>query len=95
MDEPEDTARQIRRFHDETPHAVRVSVTLSTETRRVLSAVRDDLNERAGEPVANTNDVVRLALEGAARYHERAPDGGNDSDLRALTASIHDAVESE
>jgi hypothetical protein len=70
-------------------------VTLSTETRRVLSTVREDLSDRAGEPIANTNHVVPLVLEGAARYHERASDGGGDPDLRWLTASIHDAVESE
>jgi hypothetical protein len=87
-----DIARQVRQLHKETPHAVSVSVTLSTHTRRVLSEIRDDLNGRAGEPILNTNDVVRLALEGAARYHERAPDPA-DEDVHALAAAVHDAVD--
>ncbi|WP_251344164.1 hypothetical protein [Haloplanus halophilus] len=91
MDDRDDAARTVRQFHEETPHAVSVSVTLSTHTREVLSAVRDDLNDRAGEPILDTNDVVRLALEGAARYHDRAPDDG--SDVHALTAAVRDAVD--
>ncbi|GAB6862332.1 hypothetical protein ACFR97_07390 [Haloplanus litoreus] len=91
MVENDDVARQARQFHEETPHAVSVSVTLSTHTRGVLSEIRDELNDRAGEPILNTNDVVRLALEGASRYHERAP--ASDDDVHALTAAVRDALD--
>jgi len=85
-----DVARQVRQFHEETPYAVSVSVTLSTHTRGVLSEIRDELNDRAGEPILNTNDVVRLALEGAARYHDRT---SASDDVHALTAAVHDVLD--
>jgi hypothetical protein len=91
MDERDtDVARQATRLHEETPHAVRVSVTLSNDTRELLSEIRDDLNDRAGESILNTNDVVRLALRGAASYHETAPE---TDDIRVLTAAVHDAMD--
>jgi hypothetical protein len=96
MDDHDDAvARQATRLHDDTPHAVRVSVTLSNDTRELLSEIRDDLNDRAGESVLNTNDVVRLALRAGARYHETDPsaDDGSRPEIRALTAALHDAVE--
>jgi len=89
-----DVARQATRLHDETPHAVRVSVTLSDDTREVLSEIRDELNDRIGESVLNTNDVVQLALRGTARYHELSLDTETEgsADIRALTAAVHDAM---
>lgn len=96
MDDHDDAvARQATRLHDETPHAVRVSVTLSNDTRELLSRVRDDLNDRAGESILNTNDVVQLALRAGARYHEtdRSEDDASRPDIRALTAAVHEAME--
>ena len=55
MDDPDALTRQATRLHEETPHAVRVSVTLSNDTRELLSEIRDDLNDRAGEPILNTD----------------------------------------
>lgn len=98
MDERDDTVRgQATRLHDETPNAVRVSVTLSNDTRELLSRIRDDLNDDAGEPILNTNDVVRLALRAAARYHETAPseDETPRPDIRALTAAVHEAMDGQ
>lgn len=95
MDDPDAVRRQATRLHDETPHAVRVSVTLSNDTRELLSEIRDDLNASADEPILNTNDVVRLALRAATRYHETDPSDGDASDIRALTAAIHEAMENE
>jgi len=60
-----------------------------------LSAIRDDLNDRAGEPILNTNDVGRLALRAATRYHDTDPSTGDESrpEIRTLTAAIHEAIE--
>ncbi|WP_338741733.1 hypothetical protein [Haloplanus salilacus] len=95
MDDTDALTRQATRLHDETPHAVRVSVTLSNDTRELLSEIRDDLNDRAGEPILNTNDVVRLALRAGARYHETEadPSDADAPDIRALTAVIHETIE--
>lgn len=95
MDDPDAVTRQATQLHDETPHAVRVSVTLSNDTRELLSEIRDDLNDRAGESILNTNDIVRLALRAGARYHETDPSNEDTSrsDIRALTAAIHETME--
>lgn len=95
MDDPDAVSRQATRLHDEVPHAVRVSVTLSNDTRELLSEIRDDLNDRADEPILNTNDIVRLALRAGAQYHEADPSDVDPSDIRALTAAIHEAMEDE
>lgn len=90
-------ARRARAFHDDVPHDFQVSLSMSVHTRELLRTVRDDLNERAGEPILTTNDVVQLALVGAARYHELAADADGDAGDPPLPdgpllAALHDAV---
>lgn len=66
-------------FHEDVAHEFQVSLTMSIETRERLRSIQDELNERAGERLFTTNDVMRIALAGAARYHELA-----SGDLREL-----------
>jgi hypothetical protein len=73
-----DVAQHARAFHDEIPHEFQVSLSMSVHTRELLRTIRDDLNDQAGEPVLNTNDVVQLALLGAARYYDTTADAGRD-----------------
>ena len=61
-------------FHDDVPHRFQVSLTMSVDVRDDVSAVRDELNEVAGGSEFTTNDVMRLALAAAARYHALAAD---------------------
>lgn len=102
MDDAEsDIARHARAFHDEVPHELQVSLSMSMHTRDLLREIRDELNDRAGEPVLNTNDVVQLSLVGAARYYELTEDGGHELDegdresVRRLMATLRDAVETD
>lgn len=69
-----DVRDAIAQFHEDIPHQFRVSLTMSIDARDDLSAVRDELNDIAGNRDVTTNDVVRLALIAAARYHSLATD---------------------
>ncbi|SEH49818.1 hypothetical protein SAMN05192561_103129 [Halopenitus malekzadehii] len=82
-DTADDLERQARRLHEETTHAFRTSVSMSLDTRNTLSAIRDDLNDRIGHTVVDTDDVVRLALQAAARQHELTDGVDRTEDDRA------------
>jgi hypothetical protein len=88
-----DLVRQARRLHDETPHGFRTSTTLSIDTRDRLGEIRDELNGRLDERMLDTDDVVRLALRGAAAYHGTTDD--DPADIGTLTAVIHETAEKE
>lgn len=96
-----DIVRQARAFHDEVPHELQISLSMSKHTRDLLREIRDKLNDRAGEPVLDTNDVVQLSLVGAARYYEvteddgREPSDGDRESVRPLMATLRDAVEAD
>ncbi|WP_435062651.1 hypothetical protein [Halobaculum sp. EA56] len=95
--EPE-LAAAVREFHEDIPHRFQVSLTMSMETRDLLRAVRDDLNDAAGERVFTTDDAIRLALESGARYHAVATgdrEASGADPLAALAASIRRAVDDE
>jgi len=66
---------------------------MSIATRDRLGEIRDALNDRLGESLLDTDDVVRLALHGAAAYHETADD--DPADIGALTAAVRDAIAGE
>ncbi|WP_136718480.1 hypothetical protein [Halorientalis salina] len=74
-----DVAKAAAQFHEEIPHRFQVSLTMSMETRDALRAVRDAINEECPERVFTTDDVVRFALQGTARYHALASNGRPDS----------------
>ena len=90
-----DVAAAATRFHEEIPHRFQVSLTMSMETRDSLRAVRDAVNDRCDERVFTTDDVVQLALQGAARYHAAASDDARDDQLRPLTAIVQEVVEED
>lgn len=99
-DQP-DIGEAVARFHEDVPHQFQVSLTMSMETRDSVSAVRDALNDAAGEQVLTTNDVIRLALVAAARYHAFAtgeavePDAVDREQLVPLTAAIRRTFEDD
>lgn len=74
-----EVAEAAARFHEEIPHRFQVSLTMSMETRDAMRAVRDAVNEECSERVFTTDDVVRFALRGTARYHALASNGRTDS----------------
>lgn len=82
------------RFHEDVPHRFRVSLTMSMDTRDAVSEIRDRLNDEAGARTLTTDDVMRLALLAAARYHAVAtgdvePDAPvDDEELVPLTAAV-------
>lgn len=94
-----DVGRAAASFHDDVPHSFQVSIAMSNHTRDLLAEIRDEVNDRAGEAVLNTNDVVQLALLGSAAYHETAtgqPDSAAvDEQLRPLFRVLHDVVEND
>lgn len=96
-----DLARYAASVHDEVPHEVQVSLSMSMHTRNLLQEIRDELNDQAGEPVLTTNDIVQLSLIGAARYYELREDadrnpGEEDQDpVRPLLATLRDAVDAD
>lgn len=71
----EDVLKAIEKLHEEIPRRTQVSLTMSIETRDELGAVRDALNDIVGSRDVTTNDVMRLALVAAARYHALATSG--------------------
>lgn len=77
-----DVRDAIAQFPEDIPHQFRVSLTMSIDARDDLSAVRDELNDIAGSRDVTTNDVVRLALIAAARYHSLATD--DEANLEAI-----------
>lgn len=77
-----DVLDAIAQFHEDIPHRFQVSLTMSIDTRDDVSAVRDELNDITGSREVTTNDVMRLALIAAARYHSLAMDA--DTNLRAV-----------
>jgi hypothetical protein len=89
-------------FHADVPITFKSWLTMSTYTRDLLAEIRDAINEAAGEPVFETNDVIRLALVGARRYEALLADPTVDVDpdaeptkplLEALATAV-DADES-
>lgn len=100
----DETATAAERFHEDVSHQFQVSLTMSMETRERLRAIQDELNDCIGERTITTNDVMRIALLGAARYHALATgDLGDLGDLEAvdeerlipLTAPVRDVLEEE
>lgn len=78
----EDVLHAIERLHRDIPRRTQVSLTMSMDTRDDVGAVRDELNDIAGSREVTTNDVMRLALVAAARYHSLATSG--DVDLEPI-----------
>ncbi len=83
----------VDRFHEDVPHRFRVSLTMSMDTRDTVSEVRDRLNDEAGSRTLTTDDVMRLSLLAAARYHalstgDAETDAVDDEQLVPLTAAI-------
>lgn len=97
----DDIATAAARFHEDVSHQFQVSLTMSIETRDHLRAIQDALNEAAGERVFTTNDAMRIALLGAARYHALATGELEDLEavdeelLRPLTAPVHETLDGE
>ncbi len=97
----DEIATAAERFHEDVSHQFQVSLTMSMETRERLRAIQDELNDCIGERTVNTNDVMRIALLGAARYHALAT--GDLEDLEAvdeeqlvpLTAPVRDVLDEE
>ena len=91
----EELASAAARFHEDVPHQFQVSLTMSVETRDRLRAIQDELNDSVGERLFTTNDAVRIALHGAARYHELATgdleelESIDEELLCPLTAPVH------
>jgi len=87
-----DVADAASRFHDDIPHRFQVSLTMSMDTRDSLRAVRDAINDHCEEEVFTTDDVIRLALQGTADYHELAsgdqPDAGAVRPLAAVVGEV-------
>ncbi|TYL36910.1 hypothetical protein CV102_19305 [Natronococcus pandeyae] len=100
MDDDE-IASAATRFHEDVPHQFQVSLTMSMQTRERLRAIRDELNDSVGERLFTTNDVMRLALLGADRYHALASGEVQDLErvdeeqLLPLTAPIREVLEAE
>jgi hypothetical protein len=83
MESPEeDLAAVAESFHEEVPTTFKVSLTMSKHTRDLLATVREEANDRAGQAVLDTNDVIRLALVGATRYQD--PEGVSDAESERL-----------
>jgi hypothetical protein len=81
MTDPSAVEDAIAAFREDVPHRFQVSLTMSVDTRDDVGAVRDALNEAAGTDAVTTNDVMRLALVAAARYHAVAT---GDAELEAF-----------
>jgi hypothetical protein len=96
-----DVEAALEAFHTDVPHQFQVSLTMSVTTRDNVSAVRDELNEIAGSNEFTTNDVMRLALTAAARYHAVATgevaelEEFDSEQLVPLTAVIRRAIDEE
>lgn len=96
-----DVLDAIARFHEDVPHRFQVSLTMSIDVRDDITAIREELNDIAGGREVTTNDVMRLALIAAARYHSVATD--EDTDIEAvdrdqlvpLTAAISHVIDDE
>ncbi|WP_222914503.1 hypothetical protein [Natrinema sp. SYSU A 869] len=97
----DEIATAAERFHEDVSHQFQVSLTMSMETRERLRAIQDELNDCLEEQTVNTNDVMRIALLSAARYHALAT--GDLGDLEAideerlvpLTAPVRDVLDEE
>ncbi|QLG64197.1 hypothetical protein [Halorarum salinum] len=96
-----DVVDAMARFHEDVPHRFQVSLTMSIDTRDDVSAVRDELNDVAGSRVVTTDDVMRLALLAAGRYHSLATKGSGDLEaidrdqLVPLTGVLSSVVDDE
>ena len=97
----DELATAADRFHEDVPHEFQVSLTMSMETRERLRAIRKRLNDDVGERVFTTNDVMRIALLGAARYNELAAeedrelDSVDEEQLLPLTEPVREVLEDE
>ncbi|WP_323173528.1 hypothetical protein [Natrialba sp. PRR66] len=100
MDDDE-IASAAARFHEDVPHRFQVSLTMSIQTRERLRAIQDELNETVGEQLFTTNDVMRIALFGADRYHALASgqvqelEAIDEDQLLPLTAPIREVLKTE
>ncbi|GEM_PF-5082531 len=100
MDDDE-IASAATRFHEDVPHQFQVSLTMSVQTRDRLRAIQDALNDRVGERLFTTDDVMRIALFGASQYHVLATEATADLEdvdeahLQALTAVVRSALDDE
>lgn len=96
-----DVLAAIERFHEDVPHQFQVSLTMSIDVRDDVTAIREELNDIAGGREVTTNDVMRLALIAAARYHSLATDKNTDikavdrDELVPLTAAISHIIDAE
>jgi len=97
----DEIATAAERFHEDVSHQFQVSLTMSMETRERLRAIQDELNDCIGERTVNTNDVMRIALLGAARYHALATgdlenlEAIDEERLVPLTAPVRDVLDEE
>lgn len=89
----------VEQFHEDVPHQFQVSLSMSLHTRNALDAIKDELNEAAGERICTTNDAMQLALVAAGRYHELATseeatlDDVDREQLIPLTEAIQTVLE--
>lgn len=102
MTEPKsDLLNAVTELHEDVPHRFQVSLTMSIDVRDDVRAIREELNGVDGSQEVTTNDVMRLALIAAARYHSLATDESADAEeidrdqLAPLTAVIDRVVDDE
>lgn len=100
VDGNEEIAAAAERIHEEIPHQFQVSLTMSMDTREQLRAIREEVNDKAGKQIFDTDDAMRVALLAAAHYHAIATDDAatNELDeerLLPLTAVIWDILEDD
>ncbi|WP_265108731.1 hypothetical protein [Halosolutus halophilus] len=97
----DEIAAAATRFHEDVPHQFQVSLTMSIQTRDRLRAIQDELNDSVGERVFTTNDVMRIALLGADRYHALATgeiqelEPVDEEQLLPLTAPVREVLDGE
>jgi hypothetical protein len=70
-----DVLDAVATLHEDIPRRTQVSLTMSIDTRDDVGAIRDELNDIIGSRDVTTNDVMRLALTAATRYHSLATSG--------------------
>ncbi|ELY63412.1 hypothetical protein [Natronococcus jeotgali] len=101
----DDIASAATRFHEDVPHQFQVSLTMSMETRERLRATQEELNDRVGERLFTTNDVMRIALVGASQYHALATgetdeltdelESVDEEQLQALTGVVRSVLDDD
>lgn len=97
----DDIASAATRFHEDVPHQFQVSLTMSMETRERLRATQEELNDRVGERLFTTNDVMRIALLGASQYHALATgetdelESVDEEQLQVLTGVVRSVLDDD